>query len=96
MPFSTHIMSIRIVVLFLGAGVFAASSHTPTVAMLQDRAPSCTFTDAATAMESKAACSTIVLSNITVPAGTTLDMTQLNDGTTVRYNSLMVGVFADS
>ncbi|KAI9833590.1 MAG: hypothetical protein M1819_003543 [Sarea resinae] len=46
---------------------------------------SCTFTDAASATASKTACSDIVLSGIAVPAGTTLDMTDLNSGTTVTF-----------
>lgn len=39
--------------------------------------------DAASASKSKTSCSTIVLSNVAVPSGTTLDLTKLNDGTTV-------------
>lgn len=49
---------------------------------VQDRA-SCTFTDAASVAKSKTSCSTITLSNIAVPAGTTLDLTKLNSGTKV-------------
>ncbi|KAF2114335.1 endopolygalacturonase [Lophiotrema nucula] len=55
------------------------------VAKLEDRATSCTFTDAASASKSKTSCSTIVLSNVAVPSGTTLDLTKLNDGTTVIF-----------
>lgn len=44
---------------------------------------SCTFSDAASASKSKASCATIVLDGITVPSGTTLDMTDLADGTSV-------------
>jgi galacturan 1,4-alpha-galacturonidase len=43
----------------------------------------CTFTDAATAIKQKTSCTTIVLNNIAVPAGTTLDLTGLKDGTHV-------------
>jgi len=46
---------------------------------------SCTFTNAASASKSKTSCSTIVLSNIAVPSGTTLDMTGLTKGTTVIF-----------
>lgn len=53
-------------------------------ATLEKRA-SCTFTDAAAASKSKTSCATIVLSNIAVPSGTTLDMTKLNDGTNVIF-----------
>lgn len=47
---------------------------------------SCTFTDAAVASKSKADCATIVLSGITVPSGTTLDMTDLTEGTAVSLS----------
>lgn len=43
----------------------------------------CTFTDVASLAKSKTSCSTIVLSNIAVPAGTTLDLTKLTSGTKV-------------
>ncbi|ETS73906.1 endopolygalacturonase C [Pestalotiopsis fici W106-1] len=49
---------------------------------------SCTYSGSAgysSASESKAACSTIVLSALTVPAGVTLDLEDLNDGTTVVF-----------
>ncbi|KAI7207278.1 Endopolygalacturonase [Hortaea werneckii] len=45
----------------------------------------CTFSDAAAAAGGKADCKNIVLKDIAVPAGTTLDMTDLNDGTTVTF-----------
>lgn len=47
---------------------------------------SCTFTTAAAAIKGKAACSTITLSNIAVPAGTTLDLTKLTKGTKVIFS----------
>ncbi|OAQ80649.1 glycoside hydrolase family 28 [Purpureocillium lilacinum] len=46
----------------------------------------CTFTDAASAIKQKASCSTITLKNIAVPAGTTLDLTGLKDGTHVVFS----------
>ncbi|KAL9107572.1 MAG: hypothetical protein Q9227_007572 [Pyrenula ochraceoflavens] len=46
---------------------------------------SCTFTDAAAASKSKTSCATIVLSDIAVPSGTTLDMTKLSSGTSVIF-----------
>lgn len=55
-------------------------SAAPTTS-LQKR--SCTFTTAAAALKGKASCSAIILSGITVPAGTTLDLTGLASGTTV-------------
>ncbi|QKX55521.1 uncharacterized protein TRUGW13939_02615 [Talaromyces rugulosus] len=49
---------------------------------------SCTFSGpsgAASASESKKSCSTIVLSDVAVPSGTTLDLTDLEDGTAVIF-----------
>ncbi|KAJ5776376.1 uncharacterized protein N7511_001387 [Penicillium nucicola] len=49
---------------------------------------SCTFsgsTGAASAIKNKKSCSTITLSNVAVPAGTTLDLTGLAKGTTVIF-----------
>jgi len=77
-------------ILLLDVGVnlvsaLPAAEPAPTaVAKLEDRATTCTFTNAASAIKSKTLCSTIVLSNIAVPSGTTLDMTGLKTGTTVR------------
>ena len=54
---------------------------------LEERASTCTFSGAkgaASAIKSKTSCSTIVLSSVAVPAGTSLDLTGLNKGTTVR------------
>jgi polygalacturonase len=47
---------------------------------------SCTFSGsngASSASKSQQSCATIVLSGITVPSGTTLDLSDLNDDTTV-------------
>ncbi|KAG5659169.1 hypothetical protein KAF25_000371 [Fusarium avenaceum] len=63
-------------------GLVASTIAHPT---LDPRASSCTFTDAASAIKNKASCSTITLNNIVVPAGTTLDLTKLNDGTHVIF-----------
>ncbi|KAK9772170.1 putative Endopolygalacturonase [Seiridium cardinale] len=52
------------------------------------RATSCTFSGsagAASASKSQASCATIVLSSVAVPSGTTLDLSDLNDGTTVIF-----------
>ena len=64
-----------------------ANAPAPTAAAkLEERASSsCTFTDAAAASKSKTSCSTIVLSSIAVPSGTTLDMTGLKDNTVVTF-----------
>lgn len=59
-----------------------APAVTPA-AQLEDRATSCTFTDAAAVSKSKTSCATITLNNIAVPSGTTLDLTKLNTGTKV-------------
>lgn len=48
-----------------------------------DARAGCTFSDAATAIKNKASCSAIIIKDMTVPAGTTLDLTKLADGTTV-------------
>jgi galacturan 1,4-alpha-galacturonidase len=54
----------------LGAGalVYAAPASL-------DAHASCTFTDAATAIKNKATCTAIIIKDMTVPAGTTLDLT---------------------
>lgn len=49
----------------------------------------CTFTDADSASASKASCATITLSGITVPSGTTLDLTELEDNTYVFTKSIL-------
>jgi len=48
-------------------------------------ATACTFTNAASAIASKKACTSIVIDAISVPAGTTLDLTGLNTGTSVTF-----------
>jgi hypothetical protein len=70
--------------LILLSGLVASTFAHPTV---EPRA-SCTFTDAASAIKNKGSCSTIVLNNIAVPAGTTLDLTKLKDGTHVSCPAL--------
>jgi hypothetical protein len=72
------------------ASVFVSANPIPTPApdfknavALQKRA-SCTFTAASAASKSKKDCATIVLDNIAVPSGTTLDLTDLESGTHVR------------
>lgn len=78
-------------------GAFAASAcvqafvvpSAPTVTQgpnLEDRATTCTFSGsngASSASKSQKSCATIVLSNVAVPSGVTLDLSDLNDGTTV-------------
>ncbi|TKW49065.1 Endopolygalacturonase 1 [Colletotrichum tanaceti] len=64
------------------AGLSALAAAAP--AELDTRA-SCTFTDAKTAMSKKTSCTDIVLNGISVPAGQTLDLTGLKDGTRVTF-----------
>ncbi|KAJ5301721.1 hypothetical protein PENANT_c002G11477 [Penicillium antarcticum] len=55
---------------------------------LAKRASSCTFSGssgAASASKSQKSCSTIVLSDVAVPSGTTLDLSDLEDDTTVIF-----------
>lgn len=79
---------------YLALGALAACAVASPVAepaitaspSLEKRA-TCTFSGAkgaASASASQASCATIVLSNVAVPSGTTLDLSKLNDGTHVR------------
>lgn len=72
-------VAIQVSSLLLGAGALAYAAP----AGLESRA-SCTFSDAAAAAKGKSSCANIVIKDMTVPAGTTLDLTKLKDGTTVR------------
>ncbi|KDN67475.1 putative glycosyl hydrolase family 28 [Colletotrichum sublineola] len=65
----------------LALGALAASA----VAAPLDARDDCTFTDAASAMKGKASCTEIILKDIAVPVGTTLDMTGLQPGTHVTF-----------
>ena len=73
-------VSLTLTSLLLGGGALV-SAVPSTLATRQ----SCTFTDAKSAMQGKLSCSTIILNAIAVPAGTTLDLTGLNKGTTVTF-----------
>ncbi|ESZ97988.1 Polygalacturonase 5 [Sclerotinia borealis F-4128] len=76
----------------LSALVWAAPAPVPTSAPdLAKRATTCTFSDsggASSASKSKTSCSTIILSALAVPSGTTLDLTGLNEGTTVIFEGI--------
>ncbi|KAB8067990.1 glycoside hydrolase, partial [Aspergillus leporis] len=68
--------------------VFGAPSAELIEDSLTPRASPCTFsgtTGAAAAKAGKATCSTIILNNLVVPAGTTLDLTGLRTGTEVIF-----------
>ncbi|KAJ5946921.1 hypothetical protein N7454_003760 [Penicillium verhagenii] len=69
------------------AASLAVAAPTPSKVsdVVKRSSSTCTFTSAAKATESKADCSTIILSNIEVPAGTTLDLTDLTKGTEVIF-----------
>ncbi|KUJ08968.1 endopolygalacturonase [Mollisia scopiformis] len=74
------------------ASVLTVASPLPQPASELNDAPTkvkratCTFTAAAAAIASKKSCSQITLSNIAVPAGTTLDLTGLASGTEVIFS----------
>ncbi|KAI9641024.1 hypothetical protein NHQ30_010452 [Ciborinia camelliae] len=69
-----------------------AAAPAPTAAPnLDKRATTCTFSGsggAASASASKTSCSTIILSALAVPSGTTLDLTGLNSGTKVIFEGI--------
>ncbi|EED12048.1 polygalacturonase 2 precursor, putative [Talaromyces stipitatus ATCC 10500] len=75
--------------IFCSSVALAAPAPAPiAAAKFENRASACTFSGsngAALASKSKTSCSTIVLSNVAVPAGTTLDLTGLNEGTKVIF-----------
>ena len=73
---------------FLAFLLSAGAAHSAVVpsssANLEERAASCTFTDAASAVKAKTSCPTITLNGLAVPAGKTLDLTGLTKGTHAR------------
>ncbi|RHZ54237.1 glycoside hydrolase family 28 protein [Aspergillus thermomutatus] len=80
-----------LVLLASAAEVIASPVAEPIITpspTLAKRATTCTFSGskgASSASASQTACSTIVLSNIAVPSGTTLDLSKLADDTTVIF-----------
>ena len=86
-----HFASLLAVAALGGAASVFAAPAAPMVTAAPDldkRATTCTFSGsagAASASKSKTSCSTIVLSNVAVPSGTTLDLTGLNKGTHVIF-----------
>lgn len=67
-------------------GSLAAAAPAPSRASeLVERGSTCTFTDAAKASASASSCSNIVLKNIKVPAGQTLDLSKAKDGATITF-----------
>lgn len=78
----------------LAGSTFASpSAPAPTKAPdFEKRATTCTFsgsTGASQASVSQKSCSTIVLSDVAVPSGVTLDLGSLNDNTHVRTSLVM-------
>lgn len=73
----------------LAAGVAASPVAEPAITeapSLAKRATSCTFSGSAGASKASVSqkdCSTIILSAVAVPSGTTLDLSDLEDDTTV-------------
>lgn len=63
----------------------AASAAPSRASEFAKRASSCTFTDAAEASSSIKSCSDVVLKDIAVPAGETLDLSDAADGATITF-----------
>lgn len=75
-----------------------AAAPAPTPAATLAKRDSCVFSGsdgAASASASKADCATITLSALTVPSGTTLDLTDLSDGTTVVFEGTTTWDYAE-
>ncbi|KAF2623511.1 glycoside hydrolase family 28 protein [Macroventuria anomochaeta] len=86
-----HLLSVVALTASLAASAVAAPAPAITPApeaAVVKRATSCTFSGsagAASASKSQTACATIVLNNVAVPSGTTLDLSDLADDTTVIF-----------
>jgi polygalacturonase len=74
-------VAMQVTSLLLSAGALAYAAPSSL-----DARAGCTFSDAAAVASGKASCSAIIIKDMTVPAGTTLDLTKLKDGTTVSAN----------
>ncbi|KAJ5711393.1 CAZyme family GH28 [Penicillium malachiteum] len=72
--------------LAIGTAVALGAPAPSRVSQMVKKSTVCTFNSAASASASKSSCNTIVLDNIEVPAGETLDLTDLNSGTKVIFN----------
>lgn len=93
-----HLQQLSLAAALVGASAVAAIPQPPATTpapspkeverAIEERAATCKFTGSAgysSASKSKASCSTIILDGLTVPAGVTLDMTDLTDGTVVMF-----------
>ncbi|KAF2866740.1 glycoside hydrolase [Massariosphaeria phaeospora] len=81
-------IAIQVFASILSAGTLVAAVPAPVptaLAQLESRAGSCVLTNVAAVSKSKSSCATMTLSNIAVPSGQTLDLTKLNEGTTVVF-----------
>lgn len=67
----------QVLSLLLGASTLVSAAPA-----LEPRA-SCTFSKAEDAVKGKTSCKDIIIKDMTVPAGTTLDLTGLTSGTSV-------------
>lgn len=97
-----HIFSAIALTASLAASAVAAPAPAITPApqpnAIAKRATSCTFSGsagAAAASKSQAACATIVLNNVAVPSGTTLDLSSLADDTTVIFQGTTTWGYKD-
>jgi polygalacturonase len=82
-----HLLSFSILLALVAELALAAPAPT-FAAKVENRANTCTFSGssgASLASISKTSCATIVLSNVAVPSGKTLDLTDLSSGTTVIF-----------
>ncbi|KAJ5887917.1 hypothetical protein N7495_007958 [Penicillium taxi] len=85
MPKFFHYLALA--ALTASAAAFPAGPAITEAPSLEKRS-SCTFSGskgASSASKSQASCSTIILSDVAVPSGTTLDLSDLEDGTTVIF-----------
>ncbi|EMT73962.1 hypothetical protein FOC4_g10000234 [Fusarium odoratissimum] len=57
----------------------------PEVHTYNDKWDPCTFSDASKAMAGQSNCTNLILNNVAVPAGTTLDLTKLQSGAKVTF-----------
>ncbi|KAI1271987.1 glycoside hydrolase family 28 protein [Xylaria sp. FL0933] len=86
------ISSALLLAVFGASGVLSvpvpAATPAPALGSVLQKRASCTFSGsdgAASASASQASCATIVLSDVAVPSGTTLDLSDLEDGTHVVF-----------
>lgn len=90
----------NVAAILAGVSAVLASPSPPatTPAATLAKRDSCVFSGsdgAASASASKADCATITLSALTVPSGTTLDLTDLEDGTTVIFEGTTTWDYAE-